>query len=88
MTFTAIEVLARSFPNEQLLQAGTEDLTKLNKSYLSCLESDLTPSAIFVPKNVDDVAKFVEVIGPFSTDGTAPLASTYLLPVLKPSHTR
>lgn len=77
MTSPAIEALAKSFHNEQLLLAGTEEFTKLNKSYLSCLESDLTPAAIFTPKNVDDVAKFVEVMGSFSTDGTVPFASMY-----------
>lgn len=75
MTSPAIDALTKSFGSEQLLLAGTEECEKLNKSYLSCLESDLTPAAIFVPKNVDDVAKFVETIGPFAADGTMPFAS-------------
>lgn len=78
MTSPAIETLSKSFPSEQLLLAGTEECKEVNKSYLSCLESDLTPAAIFVPKNVDDVAKFVETIGPFAVDGTMPFASKYL----------
>ncbi|KAJ4415351.1 hypothetical protein N0V82_007401 [Gnomoniopsis sp. IMI 355080] len=74
MTSPALQALANSFPNEQLLLAGTDEFIKLNKSYLSCLESDLTPAAIFVPNNVDDVAKFVGVIAPFSIDGDMPFA--------------
>lgn len=75
MTSPAIEALAKSFTSEQLLLAGTDEYKELNKSYLSCLESDLTPAAIFIPKNVDEVAKFVETIGPFAADGTMPFAS-------------
>lgn len=78
MTSSAIDTIAKSFSGGQLLLAGTEECKKLNKSYLSCLESDLTPAAIFLPKNVDDVAKFVEVIGPLAVDGTMPFASKYL----------
>lgn len=76
MGSTAIEALGKSFSGEQWLLAGTDEFEKFNKSYLSCLESDLTPSAIFVPKTVDDVAKFVETIGAFATDGTTIFAST------------
>lgn len=81
MAFPAIETLSKSFSSEQLLLAGTEECKKVNKSYLSCLESDLAPAAIFLPKNVDDVAKFVETISPFAVDGTMPFASKYI-----PSH--
>lgn len=78
MVSPAIEALGRYFSSEQLLLAGTDKFKELNKSYLSCLESDLTPSAIFLPKTVDDVAKFVETIGPFSMEGTTVFASAYL----------
>lgn len=55
----AIEALKEAFPSDQLAGSGTEEFDKLNKSYLSLLQSDLKPAAIFPPRSKDEVAKFV-----------------------------
>lgn len=77
MASSAIDALKQAFSTEQLVLAGTDEFTKLNSSYLSSLESDVTPTAVFLPKSNDDVAKFVTVVKPFALDGSAPFASEH-----------
>lgn len=70
----AIEALQGAFAGDQLALPGSDEFTTLNKSYLSCLQSDITPAAIFLPKAKDDVAKFVSAVKPFALSGDAPFA--------------
>jgi FAD/FMN-containing dehydrogenase len=70
----AIGALKEAFPHDHLTIDGTEEFEKLNKSYLSLLQSDLEPAAIFLPRNRDDVAKFVRIIRPFALDSNVQFA--------------
>ena len=75
MASPVIEALKGVFSTEQLALSGTEEYEKLNSSYLSCLESEITPAAIFLPKTADDVAKFITTIKSYALDGSAKFAS-------------
>lgn len=75
MSSPALNALKELFPAEQLVLAGTEEYEKLNSSYLSSLESELAPAAIFLPKTADDVSKFITDIKSFALDGSAKFAS-------------
>jgi FAD/FMN-containing dehydrogenase len=74
MTSQAIEALKQSFPDDQWLVRGTEEFAKINKSYLSLLQSDLEPAAIFLPRDKNEVARFVKLIQPFALNGDAQFA--------------
>lgn len=78
MSSTAVEALKRVFPTEQLALAGTDEYEKLNSSYLSLLESEIAPAAIFLPKTADDVSRFITTIKGFVLDGSAHFASKIL----------
>lgn len=69
-----IEALQQAFPSEELAVAGTDEYDKLNNSYLSTLQSDLEPAAIFLPRTTEDVAKFVEIVKPFALNGDTQFA--------------
>lgn len=70
----AFEALQGTFPSEQLALAGTEEYDKLNNSYYSFWQSDISPATIFLPKSKHDVAQFVQTFKPFALDGAAQFA--------------
>lgn len=70
----AIAALKKAFPSHQLTACDTEEFQKLNKSYLSMLQSDLEPAAIFLPHSRDEVAEFKRIIEPFALNGDAQFA--------------
>lgn len=75
MASPAVEALQKLFPTEQLALAGTDEYHKVNSSYLSSLESEIAPAAVFLPKSADDVSKFITTIKDFALDGSAQFAS-------------
>src|SRR4051812_16452071 len=60
-----IDALKEKFPSDQIAVSGTNDFNNLNKSYLSLLQSELKPAAIFLPRSPAEVAQFVREIKPF-----------------------
>jgi hypothetical protein len=60
----AIKALQAKFPASQILLRGTDEFTDRNNSYLSALESDLTPAVIFQPKSTEEVSQFLQIIHP------------------------
>ncbi|KAI1877389.1 hypothetical protein JX265_003397 [Neoarthrinium moseri] len=69
-----IETLKLAFPNAQLVLPNTTAFTALNTSYLSSAQADLQPRAIFLPRDRDDVVKFVRVVKPYALQGGVNLA--------------
>ncbi|KAH8678510.1 hypothetical protein BX600DRAFT_507452 [Xylariales sp. PMI_506] len=57
-----ISTLKDAFRSGQVLVPGTPNFEEINGAYLSLLESEITPSAIFQPKTKEDVAKFIQVM--------------------------
>lgn len=84
MASPAVEALQKLFPTEQLALAGTDEYHKVNSSYLSSLESEIAPAAVFLPKTADDVSKFITTIKDFALDGSAQFASKLFLSTRKP----
>lgn len=76
MASSAVEALKNLFPAEQLALAGSDEYQKLNSSYLSTLESEVEPAAIFLPRTAGDVSKFINTIKDFALDGPAQFSST------------
>lgn len=72
--YKAIDDLKAAFPASQLIVGDTGEFQTLNKSYLSLLQSDLEPAAIFLPRSKDEVAKFVRIVKPFALYGDAQFA--------------
>ncbi|KAI0154620.1 FAD-binding domain-containing protein [Xylariaceae sp. FL1272] len=70
----AITALQDAFTPDQLHLAGTEQFQTLNRSYLSALESDITPAAILQPKSAEEVSLFLKTIKPFALNGEANFA--------------
>ncbi|KAL6238694.1 hypothetical protein BDW75DRAFT_246771 [Aspergillus navahoensis] len=64
MQTKAIQLLQETFPPAQAHLPNTDEFSRLNGSYLSALESDITPACIFQPRNADEVSKFVQVLVP------------------------
>lgn len=64
----AIEALRRALPGVQLHVQGTDEFKKLNTSYLSALESNITPAAIVLPETAEHVSTFLKTIKPFVTN--------------------
>lgn len=73
-TAPVIAALKEAFPADQLHLQGTEEFDKLNGSYLSALENDITPAAIFLPKTTNDVSTFLVTIKPFAVSGDVAFA--------------
>jgi FAD/FMN-containing dehydrogenase len=73
-TNASVKALKDNFPDDCVAISGTSDYDKLNRSYLSLLQSELTPAAIFLPRNKDDVAKFVRLLKPLVLDGNVGFA--------------
>jgi hypothetical protein len=69
-----IDALKRAFPPGQIALKGTDLYSELNGSYLSDLESEITPACIFRPQNNQEVSTFLQVIRPFATKGKATFA--------------
>ncbi|KAL3469301.1 FAD-binding domain-containing protein [Aspergillus californicus] len=74
MTTKAIQTLQENFPAPQVILPQTEEFNTLNTSYLSALESDITPACIFCPRSAEDVSKFLKIIAPLATCGEAEFA--------------
>ncbi|KAI1352836.1 FAD-binding domain-containing protein [Xylaria sp. FL0043] len=70
----AIEALELVLPETQLHVQGTNEFNKLNTSYLSALEGEITPAAILRPRTVEDVSTFLKTIKPFVTSGQTAFA--------------
>ncbi|ESZ92551.1 hypothetical protein SBOR_7077 [Sclerotinia borealis F-4128] len=70
----AVTVLSHAFPNTQLVVRNTTEFDELNGSYLSALESDITPVCIFLPKTKEEVAAFVHIVRPFVASGNLSFA--------------
>ncbi|PQE05921.1 oxidoreductase FAD-binding protein [Rutstroemia sp. NJR-2017a BVV2] len=65
----AITALGHTFPKAQLVVRNTTEFDELNASYLSALESDITPACIFLPKTKAEVQAFVQTVRPFAASG-------------------
>ncbi|PQE14054.1 oxidoreductase FAD-binding protein [Rutstroemia sp. NJR-2017a BBW] len=70
----AIEALQRNLSGSLLVLRNTTEYDELNTSYLSALESDLSPACIFLPSTKEQIAEFIEVIGPFVDAGEVAFA--------------
>ncbi|KAH9905907.1 hypothetical protein F4778DRAFT_683233 [Xylariomycetidae sp. FL2044] len=64
-----VKALQRAFPKAQVVLPTTDEFSTLNASYLSKAQAELQPIAIFLPKDTDDVVKFVRFIGPYALQG-------------------
>ncbi|KAL4887626.1 FAD-binding domain-containing protein [Aspergillus karnatakaensis] len=62
----AIRSLQAVFPAGQIILPATEEYDRINGSYLSALESDITPACIFRPASANDVALFIRTIQPLN----------------------
>jgi FAD/FMN-containing dehydrogenase len=58
----ALTALKATFSAEQVALPGTEIYNIRNNSYLSLLESEISPSAIFLPNHKEDVASFLKIV--------------------------
>ncbi|KAI0204952.1 FAD-binding domain-containing protein [Astrocystis sublimbata] len=71
---SAIDALKIEFSPDQLHLHGTDHFNKLNGSYLSLLESDIKPAAVFQPKTAEDVCTFIHTIKSFVVSDKAVFA--------------
>jgi hypothetical protein len=62
----AVAALQKAFPSGQVVVEGTAAYEELNGSYLSRLNSDIDPAAIFLPSSAADVSKFVQIVSPYA----------------------
>lgn len=60
----AIEALRQALPPNQIIEPSGDEFPKLNGSYLSALQSDITPACIVRPSSKQDVATFLRTIRP------------------------
>lgn len=70
----AIAALQKAFPNNQTFLRGAPEFEELNNSYLSAIESDIVPAAIFRPKDKHEVSKFLQITQPYTCSGDAKFA--------------
>lgn len=61
-TSEVIDKLKETFPADQVLIKGGEAYRERNNTYLSTLESDIIPNAIFLPKSTTEVSSFLKII--------------------------
>ncbi|CAI6088300.1 unnamed protein product [Clonostachys chloroleuca] len=61
-TSPALSALQAAFPAEQIALPGSERFNARIKSYLSLLQSEITPSTIFLPKNKEEVTSFLKIL--------------------------
>lgn len=64
-----VKALQGAFPNAQVVLPGTDEFSTLNTSYLSRAQGELQPRAIFLPRDTEDVVKFIRIIGPYALQG-------------------
>ncbi|KEY71527.1 hypothetical protein S7711_08907 [Stachybotrys chartarum IBT 7711] len=65
----AIRELKSAFPEGHVVSGDDEKFTPLNQSYLSAVQSEVQPAAIFLPSSKEDVVKFIHLLKPYVTDG-------------------
>lgn len=65
----AIDALQNAFSSDQIALEGTDHFNEVNNSYLSLLQSEITPAVVFLPRDKYDVAKFVRLVSPLVLDG-------------------
>ncbi|PQE11747.1 Bifunctional solanapyrone synthase protein [Rutstroemia sp. NJR-2017a WRK4] len=70
----AIEALQRNLSGSRLILRNTTEYDELNASYLSALESDLSPACIFLPSTREEIAEFIKIISPFVDTGDVAFA--------------
>lgn len=70
----AITALQKAFPNNQTFLRGAPEFDELNNSYLSAIESDIVPAAIFRPKDKHGVSKFLQITQPYTCNGDVKFA--------------
>ncbi|APA06370.1 hypothetical protein SS1G_01102 [Sclerotinia sclerotiorum 1980 UF-70] len=70
----AINALGLAFPDTQVFVRNTIEFDELNGSYLSALESDITPACIFLPKTKEEVKSFIQTVKPFVASGNIAFA--------------
>jgi FAD/FMN-containing dehydrogenase len=58
----ALSALQAAFPAEQIAQPGSGTFDDRIKSYLSLLQSKITPSAMFLPKSKEEIASFLKIL--------------------------
>ncbi|KAK7994443.1 hypothetical protein PG991_016031 [Apiospora marii] len=73
-TLRAITMLQASFSADRVALPATETYNERNGSYLSKLESDISPNAIFLPHTTEEVSQFVKLIGPLVQEGDVKFA--------------
>ncbi|KAI1247340.1 hypothetical protein MGN70_011228 [Eutypa lata] len=64
-----IDKLKEAFPADQVLFKGVEAYEERNSSYLSRLESDITPKVIILPKSSTEVSEFLKLVQPYVEEG-------------------
>ena len=69
-----LETLKGAFPMAQVVLPSTDAFTALNTSYLSKAQAELQPRAIFLPRDRDDVVKFIRLIEPYALQGSVKFA--------------
>ncbi|PLB46221.1 FAD-binding domain-containing protein, partial [Aspergillus steynii IBT 23096] len=70
----AIQALRQALPQDQVIEQGTDEFHKLNASYLSALQSDITPACIVRPSSKEQIVAFLRTIRPFIDRGEAAFA--------------
>jgi hypothetical protein len=73
-TTKAITVLTDAFPADRIALPDTDVYKTRIESYVSLLESEIQSAAIFLPKNQDEVAEFVQLMGPLVDEHDARFA--------------
>lgn len=66
--------LQEQLSDDQIALKGTEPYSKLNKSYLSLLQSDIEPAAIVLPRSTADVVEIIKLLKPHLLRGDVRLA--------------
>ncbi|KAI0113989.1 hypothetical protein GGR51DRAFT_578247 [Nemania sp. FL0031] len=69
-----VEALQGGFPKAQVMLPGTNEFSTLNTSYFSKAQAELQPMAIFLPRDTEDVVKFIRIIGPHALQGRVKFA--------------
>ncbi|KAK7946227.1 uncharacterized protein PG986_010548 [Apiospora aurea] len=73
-TSQLIEDLQQALPDSRFVLRGSEGYDDLNKRYQSALNTEISPSCIFLPKSKDEVSTFLKHAGPRALSGEAPMA--------------
>ncbi|KAK8070565.1 fad binding domain protein [Apiospora hydei] len=73
-TSQVVKDLQQVLPDSLFVLRGAEDYDALNKTYQSGLNTEISPSCIFLPKSKDEVSAFLKHAGPRALSGEAPIA--------------